>query len=39
MVGPVDLGNKRPGTLLRSIADNYRLFFKIRIQRGVTLMG
>ena len=39
MVGLVDHGNKRPGMLLRSIADNYRLFFKIRIQGGVILMG
>ena len=38
MVGPVDQGNKRPDMLLRSIADNYRLFFKIRVQGGV-IMG
>ena len=38
MVGPVDHGNKRPDMLPRSIADNYRLFFKIRIQGGV-IMG
>ena len=39
MLGPVDHGNKRPGMLPRSIADNYKLFFKIRIQGGMILMG
>lgn len=37
-LGPVDHGNKRPDMPPRSIADNYRLFFKIRVQGGVILI-